>query len=493
MRGGRSDRMFDYDVVAIGAGIVGSFVFDYCAINGISVCLCEAGEDVSLGATKANSAIIHAGYDPLPGSLMAQLNVRGSKLYPEIAKRLGEKIYNCGSLVVSDKTGLPKLNELLERGRINGVSGLRIIDKEELHALEPNLSDDMCYALFSKTASIISPYNFAVALCEEAIINGGNLKLNYKVDKIEKHGDGWRVFAGNQSVTCKYLVNTAGFACDYINRLAKAEKLDINYTIGEYILLDKSEGQLVHRPIFPLPTDKGKGILVAPTVSGNIILGPTARVIKDYTTAVSSEGLNEIKAKTAFVKNINFKKAIKFYAGVRTKCGNDFVIKQSNKVSNYIFTAGIASPGLASAPAIAEEILQILIKNGVKMHKKLIRIRKPYTNTSKMSDLELNQLIAKNTKYGKLICRCENITEGEIEEVLRGPIQPLTVEGLKRRLRVTMGRCQGSFCLPQVIDIMAKFYRVNPKNIIVRGTTSLVTDRIKVGGIYGEGGQNHEN
>ena len=479
------DKQFDFEVGIIGAGIIGSFTFNFCALNGIKTCLFEAGEDVSLGATKANSAIIHAGYDPIPSSKMAYYNVLGAKMYPAIAKRLGEKIISCGSLVVAQKDGLDGIRALYERGKTNGVSGLEILNKEQVHALEPNLNENIEWALYAKTAKIISPYNFAISLCEEAIINGGELKLNFPVDEIKQDGEGWRVNSNGQSFTCRFLVNCAGFNCDRINKLAGAEKVDITYTIGEYILLDKSEGGVVSRPIFPLPTALGKGILVAPTASGNIICGPTARPIKDYNVAVSQEGLAEIKTKTsAMVNGLNFKKAIKLYAGVRTKCGSDFVIGKSARVNNFYYTAGIASPGLASAPAIAEDLVQNLIKNGVKTHKINIKLRKPYSNTQKMATAELNALIAKNPNYGKLVCRCEKITQGEIEEVLAGPIKPLTIEGIKRRLRVTMGRCQGSFCLPTLIDLMAKAYKVSPDKIIARGETPLVVSPIKTGGIY---------
>ncbi|MBO4569740.1 MAG: FAD-dependent oxidoreductase [Clostridia bacterium] len=481
------EKVFDYEVGIIGAGIVGAFTFDTLVTNGVKTCLCEAGEDVSLGASKANSAIIHAGYDPIPGSNMARLNVKGNKMYEEVAERLGEKLLKCGSIVVADETGLDGIKELYERGLANGVSGLKILNKEELHALEPNLNDNLCYGLLAKTAKVVSPYNFTISLCEEAIINGGTLKLDYPVDKLEFKNGGWKVSSGKNSFTCHYLVNCAGAGCDKINELAGAEKLNLTYTLGEYILLDKSEHGLVNRPIFPMPTKLGKGILVAPTVAGNIICGPTAKLIDKYSTRVTSEGVIEIREKTKnLVNGIDFRKAIKLYAGVRVKEGKDFILGFSKLVPNFYITAGICSPGLASAPAIADEILQNLQKCGVKTHKIAIKRRKPYINTQNLTEEEFAALIAKNPKFGKLICRCEGITEGEIEQVLKGVITPLTVEGIKRRLRATMGRCQGSFCLPMIIDIMAKYYKIDPSQVIIRGKTSLVTSRVKEAGIYSQ-------
>ncbi|MBQ7579647.1 MAG: FAD-dependent oxidoreductase [Clostridia bacterium] len=478
--------MDNFEVGIIGAGIVGSFAFNMLTQKGIKVCLMEAGADVcDGGATKANSAIIHAGYDCIPGTKKAFYNVRGNAMYEEIAKRLGEKCYKTGSLVVAGKDGLDGLKELYNRGIANGVPGLKILNKDELKKLEPNLSDDICYGLYAKTAKLVSPYNFAISLCEEAIINGGILKLNYKVDKICKNNGIFEVKSGKNAVFCKYLINCAGAGCAEINKLIGAEKLDITLTKGEYVLLDKTEGSLVSMPIFPLPTAKGKGILVLPTVSGNLLCGPTARDIKTFETSVSPEGVSEIKEKTTpMVSGLNFKKAIKLYAGVRVKCGQDFVIGFSKKVPNFYITAGISSPGLASSPAIAQQIVDDLIKSGLKVRQKTWKLRKPYTNVAGLYKTELNALIEKNSKFGQIICRCEGITEGEIEEVLNGPIKPLTIEGIKRRLRPTMGRCQGSFCTPSLINIVANFYKIDPKDVVFRGKTPLIVSKIKEGGIY---------
>ena len=474
-----------FDVGIIGAGIVGSFTFNMLTGIGAKVCLMEAGEDVSLGATKANSAIIHAGYDCQPGTKKAYFNVRGNAMYEEIAKRLGEKCYKTGSLVVADKDNLDGIKALYQRGLANGVKGLEILDRKALLELEPNLSENAWWGLYAKTAKLVSPYNFAISLCEEAIINGGILKLNYKVDEINKNNGIFQVKSGKNAVFCKYLINCAGAGCALINKLVGAEKLDISLTKGEYILLDKTEGSVVSRPIFPLPTAKGKGILVLPTVSGNLLCGPTAKDIASFETSVSPEGVSEIKTKTgAMVNGLNFRKAIKLYAGVRVKCGQDFVVGFSKKVPGFYITAGICSPGLASSPAIAEQIVKDLVKDGLPVKKIKWKLRKPYTNIHKLSASELNELITKNGKYGKIVCRCEGITEGEIEEVLNGPIKPLTIEGIKRRLRPTMGRCQGSFCTPSLINIVAKHYKINPSEVIVRGNTPLIVSKIKEGGIY---------
>lgn len=475
----------NYEVAIIGGGIIGSFIFSGLARRGVSVVLLEATEDVANGATKANSAIIHAGYDCAPGTKKAFFNVRGNALYEEEAARLGEKIVKTGSLVVAPKSGLSALEKLLNQGITNGVKGLKILNRTELLALEPHLAEGIEYGLFAPSAKLVSPYNFAISLCEEAIANGGVLKLNFKVEKIKRVAEGFVLSSNTDAVLARFVVNCAGAGCAEINKLAGAEKLKLNLVKGEYLILDKSEFGVAKRPIFPLPSEKGKGILVLPTVAGNTLCGPTAQPISTFETSVTAEGLSQIKRETSkMVNGLNFKKTIKLYAGVRVKCGDDFIVEFSKKVPHFFITAGISSPGLASAPAIAEYVIKSLLGAGVVAHKHTPKNRRPYTDLPAMTKQEINELIAKNPKYGRLICRCENITQGEIEEVLVGGIRPLTVEGVKRRLRPTMGRCQGSFCMPQIIEIMARAYKCKPEDVCVRGQTPLVTGSVKEGGIY---------
>ena len=268
---------------------------------------------------------------------------------------------------------------------------------------------------------------------------------------------------------------------EMIDELAvKAQK-----ALEEYMLLDQSEGNLVSRPIFPLPTSKGKGVLVCPTVNKNIFLGPTAVDVKDYDTSVNYESLSTIKAQVVDnVKNINFKKVIKLYAGVRVKTGDDFYLEESSSTQNYYVISGICSPGLSSAPAIAKYVFEKLKNKGVNTQKIKLFKRKPYTNILSLNEQKLNKLIKKDPNYGEVICRCEVITKGEILEVLNGPIKPLTTDGIKRRLRTTMGRCQGSFCYPKLLKLVANFYNKDEKEINFKGKSSLVTGNIKEGGIY---------
>lgn len=476
--------MLDYEIAVIGGGIVGCAIFDELVLNGIKTVLIEKGEDVSLGATRANSGIVHAGYDCVPKTLKAILNVKGNRMYEKMAKRLSEKITNCGSLVVCKKEDLEGLIELRDRGVLNGINNLRIIENEELKKMEPNLSDEICYGLYAPSAKIVSPYNICIALCEEGIINGGKLLLNYEVKQITK-GEYFEISNGKQNLTCKYIINCAGAGVNEINKIIGENELPIKLTKGGYILLDKMEGGLVNRPIFPLPTKKGKGILVCPTVSGNIFLGPTAEDIEEYKTSTTIDEVNLIKEKTVqMVNNINFRNSIRTYAGVRVKVGDDFYINFGEKVDNYLLVSGICSPGLTAAPAIAEYVLKMLKDKGVKTKKIKAKKRTPYTNVSHMKDNELNKLIEKNPKYGKVICKCETITEGEVLEALKGPIKPLTTDGVKRRLRASMGRCQGSFCYPKILEIMTKYYGVKHEDIKMKGNSAVVVGDIKEGGLY---------
>ncbi len=516
--------MFSRSVCIIGGGIVGAFLFNELSLMGEHPVLVERGEDVSLGATKANSGILHAGYDCEVGSKKAKYNVEGLKMYRAVAKRLGEKIVNCGSLVVGDKDSKPRLEELLSRGKKNGVKHMSILPRIDLLNLEPNLADEVEWGLYAKDACIISPYHFCVSLCEEAVLNGGDLRLNFRPIKIFKvpreiidrlspdtffhhlsyiqkryedeplYDFCYVVISTRSYVICDSIINCAGASINDVSRLLLERLFPTKFVKGEYILLDKSEGNLVHRPIFPLPDKNGKGILACPTVHGNVFFGPTATETTAGDVSVTSEGIAKIKSNAVkLVKNINFKKAIKLYAGLRVKTGDDFELYYSKENRGFITLAGICSPGLTSAPAIAHEVVEYLQKidvvgniyrRRIQSERKLVK-RKPYTNIFELSPERREKLIERNGDYGEIVCNCEKITKGEVLDVLKkSPIQPLTTDGIKRRLRATMGHCQGSFCYGKLVKIMADYYKVDESEIFARGETSVITGDIKSGGIY---------
>lgn len=472
-------------VAIIGAGIVGSFIFNTLVLNGVDCVLIEKQEDVALGSTKANSGIIHAGYDCKPGTLKALFNVAGNKMYSKIAKRLGETFEKTGSLVVGDKKSLPVLQDLLNRGKQNGVGGLKILNKKQLKKLEPNLNKNICYGLYAKTAGLISPYHFCISLVEEGLLNGGHLFLNTTIEKIDYTKNNFILKSKKETFICDYLINACAEGVNVIHELLGEPKINMTFTKGEYILLDNSEKSLVSRPIFPLPSKLGKGVLACPTVNKNIFFGPTAADCKTYETTVNYEDLSTIKARVVeMVDNINFRKTIKLYAGVRVKCNDDFYLKFSQDKPNFLTIGGICSPGLSSAPAIADWVLKNLQTKGLQTKKIKAKRRLPYTNINKLSPAKLDKLIKKNKDYGEIICRCEKISKGEILEVLNGPIKNLTTDGVKRRLRTTMGRCQGSFCYPKLLMLMANYYKTDAKNVALKGEKSLVVGNIKEGGIY---------
>ena len=470
----------------IGGGIVGTATFSEAVRAGMNVCLLEEANDVSAYATKANSGIVHSGYDPEPNTLMAKFNILGNEMYESMCKRLGVEYLKCGTLTVADESGREKLLALKARGEENGVKGLRIIENAELKKMEPNLNDNITIALFAPTGGVVSPYSVCIALAEEGMINGGEVKLKFCVKSIKKVSDGYVLSDGSREVKAKYVVNCAGPNSSEINKLVNAKTFDMRYVKGEYILLDKSTKGYISHPIFPLPTEKGKGILANITVHGNIMFGPTAVECEKEDKSVGLDSIATIKSQiNGTVKSPNFKKTIKLFAGVRVKAGKDFEIGEDKKNKNFFYAVGICSPGLTAAPAIAKYFVEKLKENGIKTKKITFKQRKPYINTEHMSEKELDELIKENPSYGKIICRCEHISEGEIIDALNSPLKPVSIDAIKRRVRPTMGRCQGSFCIPKLIRIMANERRLKKEQVLLNEEGSnLVVGDIKKGGPY---------
>ena len=455
-----------YDVAIIGAGIVGSMCAFHLSKYKLNIAVLEAGIDVASGTTRANSAIIHAGYDANEGSLKAKLNVKGSLMVEPIAKQLGVHYKRCGSLVIGfNEQDLDHLNRLLVRGKKNGVLGLEIIDEKRLHQMEPNVSKEAKYALYAPTAGIVCPYDLAYATCENACTNGADFFFEYKVDKIEKVGLSFSLYAKEKCVRAKYVINCAGLYADEIAGLI-FEKLpfEIIPRRGEYMLLDKCEKDTVSHTIFVTPSEKGKGILVSPTVDGNIIVGPNANIVESKAdTGVTAEGLQEIsQSAVTMVPNINLESVITTFAGVRsTPTSGDFYIKPSTKHPKFIHSAGIESPGLASSPAIALYILKLLEKAGLKLKERsdYITTRTKNGNCKLFCDMteeERKRAIEKNPANAKIVCRCEMVTEGDIINAIHRPISAHTVDMVKRRTRAGMGRCQGGYCRARVAEIIAR-------------------------------------
>lgn len=475
-----------YDVAVVGGGVIGATILRELTKYRLKVCLLEKESDVCMGASKANSGIVHAGFDAATGSLKASFNVRGSKMMKRYTKQLGVKFVNNGSLVVAynDKES-EALLELFERGKANGVKRLAILDEKKLRRLEPNIGDGAVSALYARTGGIVCPYELTIAAIGNAMDNGAELITDFCVSGVTQSRNGFKLTSPNgENVEAKVVINCAGGGAQRVANLFGDYSFTIGYRRGEYMLLDKECAGLVKRTVFRTPTELGKGILISPTVDGNILLGPTAETLSDTDTDTSEAGLNEVKHKAnEMVKNVPFGATVTSFAGVRAFCDrHDFIIERSETVKNLINVSGIESPGLTSAPAIAEYVVGDLVKSVIELN------RNPSFNGKReadyffhrLSDKQKNALIKKQPQYGKIVCRCEQITEGEILRALRVNPKAKDVDGIKRRTRAGMGRCQGGFCQPTIAELISKELNIELYEVTKKGGQSkLLTGKTK--------------
>ena len=466
-----------FDVVVIGAGVVGGMIARELSKYNVKLCIIEKESDVAMGATRANSAIVHAGFDAKVGSMKAKMNVRGSEMMPRITKELGVKYKNNGSLVVGFEHERAEVEAIYQRGLENGVKGLRIIEKEELHSLEPNLNPELSCALLAETGAIVCPYELAIAAVGNAMDNGAELILDFEVASIEKREDGYSIISSNgQTVNCRYIVNAAGLYSDDIAAMTGDGDFKVHPRRGEYMLIDKECGQFVSHTIFHTPTKMGKGILVSPTVDGNLLVGPTAVDIEDKAdTSTTREGFDTLFTRSLDnVSGISFNKTITSFCGLRAVGSTgDFIIKMNDRV---VTLGGIESPGLSSAPAIAEYVEDLLKNEGVlaDIKKDYNPIRRPAHYFTELTDDEKNEIIKKDGRYGRIVCRCERVTEGEIVEAIHTNPGARDVDGVKRRTRGGMGRCQGGFCSPTVVAILARELGVAFEDVTKFGKGSVI-------------------
>ena len=449
------------DVAIIGCGVIGAATAFSLARYDLSVTVLERENDVATGTTKANSAIVHAGYDPEPGTLMARLNVEGNRMVKELAKQLDVPCKEIGSLVLAfDERDLGTIKELYRRGVANGVPDLELLSAEQTLAMEPSLSKEVKGALLAPSAAIVSPWELCLALAEVAVKNGVELRRNSPVTAIEKIEGGYRITAGGEVVEARMVVNAAGAEADRIHDLIAPHAFTTLPSRGEYYLMDKSQGALVGHVIFQCPNKDGKGVLVSPTVHGNLIVGPNAEPVEGPTdVAVTADGLAFVKKQAAkSVPGINYRDSIRNFAGVRAVTDQpDFIIAEVEGAPGFIDLGGIKSPGLTSAPAIGEEAVKLLEKAGLVLTEKPDFVaERRRVRFKELSSKEKAALVAKNPAYGRIICRCETISEGEILDALHSPIPPVSIDGVKRRCNPGMGRCQGGFCGPRVQEIIAR-------------------------------------
>ena len=466
-----------YDVVMIGAGVSGSAIARELSRYQVNACVVEKAEDVCCGTSKANSAIVHAGFDAENGSLMADLNVKGNVMMEDLSKELDFSFRKNGSLVIClHEEDRPNLEALYERGVKNGVKELKILEHDEVLALEPNVTDDVVAALYAPTGGIVCPFELNIAMAENAATNGVEFRFNTEVRDIVKKDGGFELVTNNGAISTKCVVNAAGVYADVFHNMMSSKKIHITPRRGDYCLLDKVTGDFVDKTIFQLPGKYGKGVLVSPTIHGNTIVGPTAIDIENKEgTNTTQEGIDELINKAgSTVKGLPIRQVITSFAGLRAHEDNhEFVIGEVDEAPGFFDAAGIESPGLTSSPAIGVLVAGMLKdKLNLQVDPTFNGTRKGVTHLNSCTKEERDALIKENPAYGSIVCRCEMITEGEILDAIHRPLGATTLDGIKRRTRAGMGRCQAGFCSPRQIEILARELGVDQSEIRKSGRDS---------------------
>ncbi|MFV0414342.1 MAG: NAD(P)/FAD-dependent oxidoreductase [Oscillospiraceae bacterium] len=448
------------DVAIIGGGICGCSLLYQLSRYKVQAALLEKENDVSVGTTKANSAIVHAGYDPEPGTFMAKYNVEGNKMVEELCARLSILYKKIGSLVLAfDEEDRRTLEKLYHNGLANGVPNLRIVEQQELREMEPNIASEAFCALHAPTGGVVNPWELALAQAEVAVQNGAKVMLNTQVTSIAPQNGHFVLQTSSGPVEARFVVNAAGVHAAEISRMAGDESFNIFPNKGQYYLPDTTQGGLVKQVIFQCPTKVGKGILVSPTVHGNLIVGPDSASSEEDDLSTDREGLEIVKQLALkSVPGINFRESIRNFAGLRATSTNpDFIVEQSAAVPGFFQIAGIKSPGLTAAPAIAKGMLALLQGAGLSAEKKeTFDDTRKITRIKYLTSGQKMEAIRQNPLYGNIVCRCETVTEGEIVDCLHSPLPPHSVDGVKRRTSAGMGRCQGGFCGPRVQALIAR-------------------------------------
>lgn len=451
-----------WDVVVVGAGVCGCAIARELSRLRASVLVVEAREDVCCGTSKANSAIVHAGFDAPTGSLMARLNVEGASLFPQLSRDLDFAYERIGSLVVCTREeDLPALRALLERGRANGVPELSIVGRDELVRMEPNVSDAAVAALWAPTGGICDPFDLTCALAENAAANGVSFSLNERVTGL--HGlpdDTWEVSTTRGTRVARVVVNAAGVHADEVHGMASTQPMRIVPRRGQYELLDTTAGCHVRHTVFALPTKMGKGVLVTPTVHGNLLVGPTAEDIEDKDgTQTTAEGLARVReASKLTVRDIPFRETITSFSGLRAhRPEHEFAIGEVPDAPGFVDCAGIESPGLSASPAIGRMVAGIVRDIlGLSEREGFVATRRGFPRLDRISLEDWDELVRKDPAYGRVVCRCCRVSEAQIRDACRRVPGARSIDGVKRRVGATMGRCQGGFCTPRIMQILCE-------------------------------------
>ncbi len=453
-----------YDVIIIGAGVIGASIARELSKYKLNILVIEKENDVCEGTTCANSAIVHSGYDPEPNTKKAYYNVLGNKLYDQMCLDLDVSFKRNGSITLAlDEEEVKILEKLVERANLNGVE-VRIVEQEELRRIEPNVTKKALKGLLAPTAGIVNPFELNVALMENAMDNGVHLKLNEKVVDIKKEEGYFKVITLKDEYSTKYVINASGVYTDTINEKVNTPFFEIMPRKGEYYVLDHFDDHFIKHTLFNLPSSKGKGVIVAPTTSNNYIVGPSSEFVADKDD-VSTDNVTLLDVKEQaknLVDVIDYSKQIRQFAGVRAVSSTkDFIIEES--LDHFINVAGIQSPGLTAAPAIAVEVASF-IKNK-EINENFNPKRRPVIRMKNLSLDEKNQIIKDNPLYGKIICRCEKISEGEIIDAIHRNCGATTIKGVKKRVRPGFGKCQGGFCEVLVMKILSRELNKSPLEI----------------------------
>lgn len=468
-----------YDVVIIGAGVVGCAIAREISRFSLKTVVLERSSDVCSGSSKANSAIVHAGFDAKPGTLKGRLNAPANALFDKLSKELDFHFKRNGSLVLCfDNNDMGALKELYDRGIANGVPDMRIIGGDEVRQMEPNITDNVVAALYAPTGGIVCPFNLTIAFAENACTNGVQFKFNSEVTNITKLPEGYRVDTPSESFETRLVINAAGLYSDKMNNFVSRDTFKITPRRGEYHLFDKYAGNLVKHTIFQLPTKLGKGVLVSPTVDGNLIIGPNAVNVEDKEdTSTTREGLDEIVEKALkSVKQLPMGSIITSFTGLRAVGDrDDFIIGEAPDAPGFINAAAIESPGLTASPLIGEMVRDIVAeKLQPKMNPSFNPVRKGIRRFADMSIEEKREMLKKRPEYGRIVCRCEYVTEGEILDAIRRPLGATNLDGIKRRTRAGAGRCQQGFCISRVMELLESELGLSPLEITKFGGNSRI-------------------
>ncbi|WP_295362279.1 NAD(P)/FAD-dependent oxidoreductase [uncultured Pseudoramibacter sp.] len=454
-----------YDVIVIGGGITGTGIIHELAKYDIDVALLERKNDIGMGATKGNGGVVHPGYDPHPGTLKAKLNPRGARMYPQLAKDLDFNIRHTGTLVVAySEQDLKKVDELCDNARINGVEQVERIDAAQLQNREPNINKKALGALLAHTTTMIDPFEVAVAFAENAKVNGTDIFLESEVTGMSKDADGnFTVQTNHDTYRTRYIVDAAGIYADDVAAMAGIHEYKIQGRHGNLCVVDKNLPTPIHTVMFPCPSPDTKGIALIPMAHGNYIIGSTATMRTDKEdTSNDAKGIQDLlNGAHHLIPGFDDGSVIRTFAGQRPVAlnnDNDFWICESETVPHFIHAAGIQSPGAASSPGIAEYVRDLLADAGLDLKPRpgYNKYRKAPVDFSECTDEEKDQIIAQDPRYGQIVCRCETVTEGEIVAAIHQTLGARTVEGVKRRTRAGMGRCQSGFCQFKVMKILAR-------------------------------------